>query len=192
MTRKPFNPFEPSESVEKMIKHMERESRSFSGILVLLGIGILLFVLALPADANELRGEVVGITDGDTLTVVDKSFQQYKIRLAGIDAPERKQPYGNVSRQYLGDICFRKEVRVTWEKQDRYGRIIGKVYCNSEDAGLNLIRKGLAWWYRQYSREQSPDDQDRYADAEQRAKTSRQGLWNEPAPTAPWDWRKNK
>lgn len=153
---------------------------------------VFLFVWGIPVIAEELQGEVVGISDGDTLTVVDGSFQQYKIRLAGIDAPEKKQPYGNVSRQSLRDMCFRKQVRVTWSKQDRYGRIIGKVYCNNKDAGLDQIKKGLAWWYRQYAREQSPEDQDLYAKAEQRARDTSQGLWKEPAPIAPWEWRRKR
>lgn len=70
-------------------------------------------------NAEEISGQVIGIADGDTLTVIDQNYQQHKIRLAGIDAPEKKQPFGNASRQHLGDMCFLKMVRVTWEKRDR-------------------------------------------------------------------------
>lgn len=143
-----------------------------------------------PARENVLTGYVVSVADGDTITVLDASRQQHKIRLAGIDAPEKKQPFGDRSRQNLAAMVFNKTVDVEWGKQDRYGRTLGKVMVNGVDANLEQIKAGLAWWYEKYRREQSPEDQRRYSETEQHARAARVGLWRDSAPVAPWDWRK--
>lgn len=150
--------------------------------------------------ADTIAGRVVGVSDGDTITVLDITKTPHKIRLGGIDAPESQQNFGRASKKYLSDLVFGKEVRVEWKKHDRYGRIIGKVMVQppdcrtcpqTRDAGLAQIEAGLAWWYREYRREQSLEDQGYYEYAEFDAKTKRKGLWADPdMPIPPWEWRK--
>ena len=119
-------------------------SLSFLGIVLFLGLCFS------PAQAETLSGQVVKIADGDTLTVLDASKQQHRIRLTGIDAPERKQAFGTVSRQHLANLVFGRAVMVEWYKRDRYQRILGKVLVDGQDANLEQIRAGLAWHYKQF------------------------------------------
>lgn len=119
----------------------------------------LLFSLVVSsAFADQLTGRVVSIADGDTVTVLDGSNQQHKIRLAGIDAPEKKQPYGELAKQHLASLVFNRQVIVEWDKTDRYQRIVGKVLVNGNDANLEQLKAGMAWWYEKYRKEQSPVD----------------------------------
>jgi len=149
-----------------------------------------------PAKAEILEGKVIKISDGDTLVVLDASRKQHKIRVAGIDAPEKAQAFGNRARQHLASLAFGKAVTVEWQKQDKYGRIIGKVLANCDqpgcprDAGLEQMKAGMAWWYRKYAGEQSAEDRERYEQAEQAARDGKLGLWRDPNPVPPWDWRK--
>lgn len=142
--------------------------------------------------AETVIGRLVGVADGDTLTVLDADYVQHKIRLAGIDAPEKKQPFGNRSKQSLSDLAFDKMVTVETTKRDRYGRQIGKVLVNGRDVNLIQVEQGMAWFYREYQREQSRNDRKLYESAEDAAKAQRRGLWLDPEPVAPWDFRKNK
>jgi len=141
------------------------------------------------AQAETLNGYVVAISDGDTLTLLDSKNQQYKIRLAGIDAPEKAQAFGERSKQHLAGLVFNKKVTVEWDKLDRYGRTVGKVLANGRDANLEQIKAGMAWWYEKYRKEQSSADQQTYQVEEQHARSQRIGLWREANPVAPWDWR---
>lgn len=141
------------------------------------------------AAAAILEGEVVGLADGDTITVLDASKAQYKVRLAGIDAPEKSQAFGNRSREHLAALIFRRHVLIEWNKVDRYGRIIGKVRLDGRDVCLAQVSAGLAWHYKAYAREQSPGDQSAYAAAEDAAHGARIGLWRDPSPIAPWEFR---
>lgn len=139
--------------------------------------------------AETLTGIVVAITDGDTLKLlVDR--QQYKVRIDGIDAPEKVQPFGSKSQANLGQMAFQKQATAECPKRDRYGRLVCKVFVDSQDVGLKQIADGMAWWYRKYAKEQSPEDRATYEQAETIAKLRRVGLWSETNPTAPWDWRK--
>ena len=141
--------------------------------------------------AAELAGLVVGVSDGDTITVlVDKT--PHKIRLAGIDAPESRQAFGQASKQHLSALVYKKPVTVLWENKDRFGRTIGKVMVDGTDACLEQIKAGLAWHYKRYASEQSAQDRADYAAAEDKAKRERSGLWADANPTAPWDWRREK
>lgn len=152
--------------------------------------GCFLFSLVVSsAGADQLTGRVVSIADGDTITVLDAANQQHKIRLAGIDAPEKKQPYGERSRQHLAGLVFNRQVTINWDKTDRYQRILGKVLINGNDANLEQLRTGMAWWYEKYRKEQSPADQRRYSEAEQLARQQLLGLWQGPTPIPPWEWR---
>lgn len=155
-----------------------------------------LFVLPLvlvsgAALAATLEGLIVGIQDGDTLTLLDDARIQHRVRLSGIDAPEKRQAFGDRSRETLGSMVFRKRVTVEWSKLDRYGRIVGKVIFSGKDVNLEQIRLGHAWHYKQYAREQSMVDQAAYDRAEQIAREGRTGLWRDANPVPPWSFRKN-
>lgn len=155
-------------------------------------IAIVLALFAACAWSDTLTGRVVGVTDGDTLTVLDAANQQHKIRLAGIDCPEKAQPYGQAAKQSLSDQVFGRDVAVEAGKTDKYGRAVGKVRVDGRDANLEQLRRGLAWHYKRFENEQSLDDRLAYRAAEEEARTSRRGLWVDPAPVAPWDWRHKK
>ena len=105
----------------------------------------------------------------------------------GIDAPERKQAFGNVSRESLADMVARQQVAAEFDKRDRYGRMLGKVLVDGRDVNLVQIERGMAWFYRQYQREQSRKDQLLYGAAEDAAKAGQRGLWRDADPVAPWD-----
>jgi endonuclease YncB( thermonuclease family) len=154
----------------------------------LLVIAVLLappFVLA-----QTIQGKVIRVADGDTITVLDQSKTQHKIRLAGIDAPEKGMPFGQKSKQHLSDLVAGKQVIVETTKVDRYGRNVGKVLLDGQDANLAQIEAGLAWHYKDYEREQSKADRLAYGQAGMRAKGARKGLWIKQDPVPPWDWRK--
>lgn len=141
--------------------------------------------------AETIVGKVVGVLDGDTIVVLDANQTSHRIRLEGIDAPEKAQPFGARSKQQLSDQVFGKQVEVQWNKLDKYRRTIGKVLINGTDANLEQIRSGLAWHYKKYQKEQAAADRLAYASAETIARNSKIGLWNEPSPTPPWEWRGN-
>ena len=144
------------------------------------------------AEHNQIRGRVVGVSDGDTITVLDGQNVQYRVRLLGIDAPEKNQPFGKVAKQVLSDRIFNREVVVYTKGLDRYKRTLGKIVLNGLDQNLALIREGVAWHYAQYSKSQFPGDPATYAEAERTARRNRIGLWRESNPTPPWDWRKSR
>ncbi len=150
----------------------------------------LLCALGALARADVIRGRVVGVADGDTMTVLDASKTQHRVRLQGIDAPESSQAFGTRSKQHLSELVFNKEVSVEWEKRDRYGRVLGKVLVGGRDVCLEQVRAGMAWHYKYYQDEQSPDDRRLYAGAEREARAARRGLWSDPAPVPPWDFRR--
>lgn len=141
------------------------------------------------AFAEAIQGRVVSVTDGDTIKVLTANHDLFSVRLMGIDAPEKRQDFGGHSKRHLSDLLFNQAVDVEWAKKDRYGRIVGKVLLRNEDINLKQIQAGLAWWYQKYQSEQSASDRVRYRIAEQEAQERRQGLWSQPSPTPPWDWR---
>lgn len=149
-----------------------------------------LFLAAASLHAATLEGLAVGVADGDTLTVLDGERRQHRIRLAGIDAPEKGQDFGQRSKQSLSDLAYRHYVRVEVSKPDRYGRSVGKVMLRTLDLNLEQVRRGRAWHYKEYEREQPVLDRGRYAEAENEAKAFRRGLWQLPDPIAPWEYRR--
>lgn len=155
---------------------------------VILWLGCLLVSQLVSADT--LTGRVVGIADGDTLTVLDSQFQQHKIRLVGIDAPESEQPFGTRSQQHLGALVFGKTITVDYDEQDHYGRTLGKVLINGRDVNLKQVQAGLAWHYKAYQSDQAPADRAQYASAEISARKANLGLWSDPYAVPPWDWRR--
>src|SRR5215831_7799627 len=137
-----------------------------------------------------VEGRTVGISGGDTITVVDDSKTQHKIRIAAIDAPEKGQAFGKQSKQSLSELVFQKRVEARCHKQDRYGFEVCVVYVNRRDVGLEQIRQGMAWHYKEYQHEQPTQERLVYRDEEDAAKAARRGLWKDAKPVPPWEWRK--
>lgn len=131
--------------------------------------------------AEDVEGKVVGVHDGDTITVLSKDRQQFKIRLHGIDAPESKQPFGDRAKRHLSDLVFNKSVRVDVKGKDRYGRALGVVYLDGKDINAVMVRDGYAWAYVRYSND--------YVKQEKQARAARRGLWSQRNPVPPWQWR---
>ena len=148
-----------------------------------------LLLLALACNAATIAGRVVGVADGDTVTVLDANKARHKIRLSGIDAPEKNQPFGQRSKQSLSDLVFAKTVTVEADKRDRYGREVGKVLVSGIDANLVQVQRGLAWHYKAYEREQTAIDSKVYSDAENEDRATRRGLWADADPMPPWEFR---
>jgi endonuclease YncB( thermonuclease family) len=157
-----------------------------------LAAAMLLAVFVHDATAATLEGRVVGVSDGDTVTVLVAGNRQFKIRLSGIDAPEKKQPFGAYAKATLARHLFGHDVVVEWTKTDRYGRIVGRIEVDGVDANLEQIREGSAWVYTQYLRELPIEDRKRYLEAERLAKTEHRGLWHDEQPEPPWQWRRDK
>lgn len=151
----------------------------------------LLIGASLPATARAetVEGKVVKVSDGDTLTVLDGARRQLKVRVAGIDAPESRQPFGQRSKQLLSELAMNKRVTVTWQKVDRFGRVVGTVHRDDVDLGLEVLKAGLAWHFKRYESEQTLAERAAYAAAEDGARLARRGLWRENNPEAPWDYR---
>lgn len=141
------------------------------------------------ASAQGLVGKVIAVKDGDTVVVLDDQKRSHDVRLAGIDAPEKAQPFGQRSKEHLSDRVFGKRVEVVGNKIDRYGRTVGKIMVGASDANLEQVRSGMAWHYKKYDGEQSASDRVAYTAAENAARNARAGLWRDSSPTPPEDWR---
>jgi endonuclease YncB( thermonuclease family) len=163
---------------------------------------VLLFAPVL-SSAGTFTARVVSVVDRDTVYVLDAAKRQHKVRLGGIDAPERGQPFGKRSKDRMVQLVSGKDVEVVWYKEDRWGRLIGTVWvappeCRVDpcpktlDAGLALITSGLAWHFKRYAHEQSEEERQRYAFAEDEARARKAGLWQERDPVPPWEWRNQK
>lgn len=152
-------------------------------------IAILFLLIAVVAQtrADTLRGRVIWVHDGDTVTLTASNGVWFKIRLWGIDAPELGQPGGEASMMTLIRIVGRKQVTVDIKDRDRYGRLVGVIVYRKKDINLEMIRLGQAWYYKQYA-----PKQESYAKAEQTAREKKVGLWSEADPVAPWEWRKQQ
>ena len=146
----------------------------------------LLLLFTLSAQAETLEGKVVKIADGDTLTLLTSSNEQVKVRLAGIDTPERKQPFGNKAKQALANLAFQKQALVEVETKDRYGRTVGAVFVDGQNVNAELVKQGMAWVYRKYTK-----DKVLYK-LESKAKKEKLGLWLDKKPIPPWEWRRGK
>lgn len=160
-----------------------------------------LLLASAPLRADTLAGRVIAVADGDTITIRDGGRNRHRVWLAGIDAPKSKQPFAQASKQHLSNLVSGKDVSIAWSSRDRYGRLIGKVTLAAPDcpgcaptldAGLVQLEAGMAWWDRDYRRQQSLEDQGRYEYAEFDARMKRVGLWQDPAPVPPAEWRKRE
>jgi len=149
----------------------------------------LLFTLAAICQAEVISGRVIGVIDGDTIDVLGDSKTTYRIRLAGIDAPERKQAFGTRSKQSLSDLVYQKRVDIETHKKDRYGRRVGKVLIEGKDVNLEQLHLGMAWFYREYERELNPQDRKLYDLAETQARKMKLGLWVDENAVSPWKFR---
>ena len=147
---------------------------------------LLLLLVIFSASAETVhQGKVVKIADGDTLTIlVDK--QELKIRLSDIDTPERKLPFGTRAKQALSDLAFGKQARVVEVTIDRYKRIVGRIYVGDTDVNRELVAQGFFWVYRKYSKDAE------LLELETQAKEKGLGLWADPNPISPWEWRRGR
>ena len=146
-----------------------------------------LLLLSLTLFSAEIIGKVVSVSDGDTITVLDDMDKgRFRIRLDKIDAPEKKQAFGNKAKQYLSTLIYGKQVKIRFKKIDNYGRILGIVYLDGKEINLQMVQDGLAWHYRHY------DNTESYITAEQIARANKKGLWIEKDPINPYIFRKNQ
>ena len=140
--------------------------------------------LALPVHA-DFKGKVVAVTDGDTIIVLHEGFPE-RIRLVEIDAPEKRQPFGRRSTETLSELCLHKMATLIEKGRDRYGRTLARVTCDGQDANAEQVRKGMAWAYTKYLTDPT------IKALEAQAMAAKAGLWVDPSPIPPWDWRKTR
>lgn len=168
--------------------HLPRRRRRGKASAAVLLVALLLLA-ARTYLAQPKEGQVVGVGDGDTIRVMAEGKEE-KIRLFGVDCPEKDMPFGSAAKQFTSDLVFGKSVRVQKLDSDRYGRIVAEVYYREADGtaerSLNaaLAEAGLAWAYRQYS--------DRFAPQEDAARAAKRGLWAQDDPEPPWTHRKEQ
>jgi endonuclease YncB( thermonuclease family) len=153
------------------------------------------FLLALIATAvahgATIRGRVIRVADGDTLTILDERSVERRVRIQGIDAPEAEQAFGGESKRALQRLVDGRTVSVETGKTDRYGRLVGRVVAGDADVALSQVRAGLAWVFLEYLDESAPADRVRYLAAEREAKDARRGLWSSASPVPPWRFRRD-
>lgn len=144
---------------------------------------LLLVSSPLLAQAGTLSGRVISVVDGDTLHLLTPAHHDIKVRLAEIDAPEKKQAFGMRSKQSLSDMCFGKDASIDNKGLDRYGRTIGRITCAGTDANVEQVRRGMAWVYDKYATDMS------LYQLQNKARELHLGLWSDPSPEPPWQWR---
>jgi endonuclease YncB( thermonuclease family) len=143
------------------------------------------FLVLFTVNAGEIRGKIVSVSDGDTVTLLTKNNEQIKIRLAAVDCPEKKQDFGEKAKQFTSDFCFGKKVKVLTTGTDRNRRAIGFVYVKGKCLNKELLKAGLAWHYKKYNNDEE------YANLENEARANKIGLWGMKNPLEPWLFRKN-
>ena len=158
---------------------------------LLTAVTMCLSLTSMPArSAETFQAEVIGIADGDTLTVLRREGWQtptrLRVRLAEIDAPEKAQAFGQQSKQALAALCFRQQATLTVQGVDRYQRLIARVNCQGVDANRRQIQQGFAWVYEAYN------DDKTLVGEQVMAREQRRGLWQDSAPVPPWQWRRAK
>jgi len=144
---------------------------------------ILFVVIASFIQSQTLTGKVIAVTDGDTIVLLVET-QQYKIRLNGIDCPEKKQAFGSQAKQFTSERVYGQSVRAVVKDKDRYGRLVCDIYLpNGEKLNEEIVRNGFAWHYKKYSKDK------KLAGLEIQARNNRLGLWSDPNPIPPWEYR---
>ncbi len=157
--------------------------KSYKNFVVLFVVS---FVFIACAKGQTTYYKVIHVADGDTFTILNNNVQQ-KIRVQGIDAPEKKMPFGNVSKMYLSNLCFNKEVSIKYVTTDRYGRTVAWAKLrDGRDISTEMVKAGMAWHYLKYSSDKN------LSMVERRARKLRLGLWQDKNPEAPWEYRKYK
>ena len=153
----------------------------------LVAILILFLTSSLLLNAQKFVVKVVGVSDGDTFTAINRDNLQLKVRLFGIDAPEKKQDFSQRSKQALSDLIYLKTIIIDVQHQDSWGRFIAYAYTDDgSDVSLKMLENGWAWHFKKY------DNTERYARAEINARKKRLGLWSQQNPIPPWEYRKRK
>lgn len=149
---------------------------------------LLLILLFFPIflSAHTLRGKIVRVSDGDTIVLIDSTNTQHRVRLDGIDCPEKGQPFGRKATDFVKQLTTGKEIVVEWEKKDRYKRILGVVYADGLNVNKELLKNGLAWHYKHFNQDKE------LAELEQQAKDKKLNIWSEKNPIEPYQWRKGK
>ena len=160
---------------------------------------VIIFSLNIDSVRADFTAKVQRVVDGDTIYVVDNFGQKFKVRLTGIDAPEKNQTYGLASTYELTEILINKWVLLKSKPSkgnpystDRYNRVLAKIILDGLDINLFQVSRGYAWHFKRYQKQQSPLDRKLYSQAELNAKKNKLGLWSEKKPIAPWKWRKIK
>ena len=136
---------------------------------------------------NIISGKVVKVADGDTITILNSRNKQIKIRLYGIDAPEKAQDFGNVSKEYLANLVAGKNIDIMVIDTDRYGRYVGRINIDGKEVAEEMIKSGLAWLYTSYCK---ISECKQWKELETQAKAAKIGLWSNPSAKEPWQWRK--
>ena len=152
----------------------------------LLIVFLILLVSCEPTDENTIKGKVIKVADGDTITIVTEDGQKVRVRLEGIDAPEKGQDFGNKSKQFLNDLCYNKIVKVIDKGQDKYGRMLGVVYLDDLNLNEEMVRNGLSWYYDYFVEDSRLDS------LQQQARKDKLNIWSMKKPVHPHEFRKNK
>lgn len=147
---------------------------------------LLLFLFSCEPQTGDITGEVVSVADGDTMTILTVLGERIKIRLEGIDAPERGQDYGTKARQFLNDLCYGKTLTIKNKGEDQYGRVLGVVFVDGLNVNEELVRNGLAWYYDYFVNDPILDS------LEQQARNKKLNIWSKKNPVSPYEFRKNK
>lgn len=151
---------------------------------------VCLVICSLAADTFAWSGKVVSVTDGDTIQVLEPGREMTKVRLFGIDTPEKAQAFGQKAKQFTADMVAGKTVDVETVTKDRYGRTVGIVAVDGKCLNEELVRSGYAWEYRQYCKRQPQCTE--WIELEKNAQQRKIGLWQDMNPIPPWEWRKEK
>lgn len=146
---------------------------------------LLPFILVATVAAKTLSGRIVGVSDGDTVTLLTAEKKQVKIRLYGIDAPESHQAFGQASKKALSDLVFGKDIEAEVKATDRYGRTVGVLRLGRVNINEAQVEAGMAWWYRAYAKGET-----RFEELESAARKRRIGLWQDADPVPPWEFRR--
>ena len=171
---------------------MPRRLLNAPGLALAAFLSLFLLTAVLGQGPSMVRGKVVGISDGDTIKVLVAGRQLIKVRIAFVDSPEMHQAFGYRAKQAMSELVFGKDVELHPHTIDRYGRLVAQVFVNRNDAGLEMLRRGLAWVFESYIKEASAGIQASYRQAQEEARAKRSGLWADPEPTPPWEYRSQR
>ncbi|MFM8899184.1 MAG: thermonuclease family protein [Burkholderiales bacterium] len=160
------------------MRHCEKSVKKVARVLA---------VWLLSTGASAQTCTVFSIADGDTISVRCSTGGQVTIRISGIDAPEKRMPYGQRSKQALSTLCYLQQAGIRPKSEDRYGRVVADVQCQGRDVGAEQVRTGMAWVYDRYARGHGE-----LYPLQAAAKAAKLGLWADPDPTPPWEWRHAK